>query len=98
MKAKIHPQYFDKAQVVCVCGNRFTVGSTMETIHIELCSKCHPFFTGEERFLDARSVIQRFNDKREKAKDYQVKNAERLEKKKRKDNEPKSLRDMLLGL
>jgi large subunit ribosomal protein L31 len=49
MKANVHPTFFEKAQVVCVCGNKFTVGSTRENIHVELCYKCHPFYTGEQR-------------------------------------------------
>jgi large subunit ribosomal protein L31 len=97
MKAKIHPQYFENATVVCVCGNRFTLGSTSEHIQVELCYKCHPFYTGEERFIDTGSVIQRFQDKRAHAKTYQATQKQKVEEKKRKDEAPKSLRDMLLG-
>lgn len=64
MKQAIHPQYFKNTQVVCVCGNRFTVGSTVETIHVELCNKCHPFYTGEQRFVDSASRIQKFEQKK----------------------------------
>ncbi|MDO8515076.1 MAG: 50S ribosomal protein L31, partial [bacterium] len=46
MKANIHPQYYSDAKVTCACGNVFTVGSTKPTIHVDLCSKCHPFYTG----------------------------------------------------
>ena len=97
MKAAIHPQYFD-AQVVCACGNRFTVGSTREEIHIELCSKCHPFYTGEQRFVDSASRIQKFQDKQKTAQQYVVKKEKSKEERKIKDEDPKTLREMLMSL
>jgi len=60
MKEKIHPQYFPDAEVICSCGNRFTTGSTRKQLHVEVCSKCHPFFTGERRMLDAQGRVERF--------------------------------------
>ncbi len=60
MKEKIHPQYYPDAEVICACGNRFTTGSTKKTLHVEVCSKCHPFFTGERRMLDAQGRVERF--------------------------------------
>ena len=60
MKAKIHPQYYPKAKVTCACGNTFTTGSTVEEIHIEICSACHPFFTGKQKILDAAGRVERF--------------------------------------
>jgi large subunit ribosomal protein L31 len=98
MKANIHPQYYTDARVTCVCGNSFTTGSTQQVIHVELCSKCHPFYTGEQRFLDTRSVIKKFQDKQEKAKSYQVVISKKKEERKQKENEPKTLREMLMGL
>lgn len=95
MKANTHPQFFEEAQVVCACGNRFTVGSTVETIHIELCNKCHPFYTGEQRFVDTASLIQKYQKKQEQAQQYKAQRVEKAEKKKR-DNSPKTLREMLL--
>lgn len=92
MKATIHPQYFDQATVTCVCGNTFTTGSTQEVIRVELCSKCHPFYTGEQRFIDTASRIQKFTDKTEKAKKYQIVKKEKIEKK---AEAPKTLREML---
>lgn len=68
MKAKIHPQYFKNAEVVCACGNRFNLGSTLEVIHVELCDKCHPFYTGEERFIDTLGRVERFKQKEDLAK------------------------------
>lgn len=98
MKTTIHPTYFDKAQVVCVCGNKFTVGSTQEIIHVELCHKCHPYYTGEQRFVDSASRIQKFQTKQQKATDFKKKVTLKVEEKKQKQNAPKSLREMLMGL
>lgn len=97
MKANIHPTYYPQAQVVCVCGNRFTVGSTQEHISVELCYNCHPFYTGEQKFVDRRSTIKRFEDARAKAATYQATKQIKVEAKKKKMDAPKSLRDMLLG-
>lgn len=60
MKQKIHPTYYADAQVVCSCGNTFTVGSTKKIIKTDMCSKCHPFFTGEERVVDMAGRVERF--------------------------------------
>lgn len=98
MKANLHPQYFNEAQVVCVCGNKFTTGSTQQVIHVELCSNCHPFYTGEQRFIDTRSVIKKFQDKQEKAKSYQTVISKKKEEKKKQSEGPKTLREMLMGV
>ena len=97
MKAQGHPTYFENAQVVCVCGNKFLTGSTQEVIHVELCSACHPFYTGEQRFVDTASRIQKFADKTTKAAEYKSKVVKKQEEKKSRDNEPKTLREMLLA-
>ena len=60
MKEKIHPKYYADAKVICSCGNSFTTGSTKKVLHVELCSKCHPFFTGERRILDTAGRVERF--------------------------------------
>ena len=60
MKKDIHPQYFPNARVTCACGNTFTVGSTKEFIEVEVCSKCHPFYTGKEKVMDAVGQVQKF--------------------------------------
>ena len=95
MKQAIHPQYFDAAQVICVCGNKFTTGSTQEVIHVELCSNCHPFYTGEQRFVDSASRIQKFQIRTETAKKYQVVKKEKKEKEAKRSVAPKTLREML---
>ncbi|MCS7002586.1 MAG: 50S ribosomal protein L31 [Dehalococcoidia bacterium] len=59
MKAKIHPKY-GKATVVCACGNTFETGSVKPLLKVELCNKCHPFFTGEQRIVDTAGRVDRF--------------------------------------
>ena len=98
MKTKIHPQYFEKAQVICICGNRFTIGSTREIIHIELCANCHPFYTGQQRFVDSDSLIKKFENKQQAAQTYQQKKVEKIKKEKESKEGPKTLREMLTGL
>lgn len=95
MKQAIHPQYFENAQVVCVCGHKWTTGSTQELIRVELCSNCHPFYTGEQKFVDTASRIQKFQTRTETAKKYQVVNKEKKEQEKKKAESPKTLREML---
>ncbi len=60
MKKNLHPEYYTHARVHCACGNTFEVGSTKEEINIEICSKCHPFYTGKEKILDTMGRIQKF--------------------------------------
>jgi large subunit ribosomal protein L31 len=60
MKSNIHPKYHQDANVRCACGNVFTVGSTKELIEVEVCSKCHPFYTGKEKIMDALGRVDKF--------------------------------------
>ena len=60
MKEKIHPTFYDDAEVTCACGNKFTTGSTRKELKVEVCSKCHPYFTGERRMLDTAGRVERF--------------------------------------
>jgi len=61
MKEKIHPKYYNDAVVTCSCGNKFTTGSTKKELKVEVCSNCHPFFTGERRMMDIAGRVERFN-------------------------------------
>jgi large subunit ribosomal protein L31 len=63
MKEKIHPKFYEDAQVVCSCGNVFTIGSTKKQLRVELCSKCHPFFTGERKMIDTAGRVERFKQR-----------------------------------
>ncbi|MBI3964588.1 MAG: 50S ribosomal protein L31 [Chloroflexi bacterium] len=60
MKGNIHPKYFEDASVTCGCGNKFTTGSTRQNIRVEICSNCHPFYTGEQRIVDTAGQVERF--------------------------------------
>lgn len=60
MKEKIHPKYYEEAQVKCACGNSFITGSTKQLIKVEVCSRCHPFYTGEQRIMDRGGRLERF--------------------------------------
>jgi large subunit ribosomal protein L31 len=60
MKDKIHPQYFNDAKVVCACGNIFTTGSTQAEIRTEICSACHPFYTGKQNLIDTTGTVDKF--------------------------------------
>lgn len=63
MKDKIHPKYYPDAKATCSCGNTFTIGSTRKTLKVELCSQCHPFFTGEQRMIDTAGRVERFKQR-----------------------------------
>lgn len=101
MQTSIHPQWYPEAQVVCACGNMFTVGSTRQSIKVEICHKCHPFFTGTMKFVDTLGRVERFQKKQEKA---QTQIASLIASKKKKaekqaeTRQPKTLREMLLEL
>jgi large subunit ribosomal protein L31 len=60
MKKDIHPKYNINSEVNCACGAVFTVGSTMDKINVEICSQCHPFYTGNEKVLDTAGRVDRF--------------------------------------
>lgn len=59
MKLDIHPIYFEEAKVTCSCGTSWVTGATKETIKVEICSQCHPFFTGEQRIVDTEGRVER---------------------------------------
>lgn len=69
MKKDIHPEYHDKAKVICACGNTFTVGSTTPEIHIELCAACHPFYTGKQKLVDTAGRVDKFKQRTAKMAD-----------------------------
>ena len=70
MKKDIHPKYYPEASVQCACGNTFTIGSTKESIQIEVCSACHPFYTGKEKLVDTVGQVQKFRKRLEKKEEY----------------------------
>lgn len=81
MKKGIHPKYYPNATVICACGNTWTTGSTQEVIQTDVCSKCHPFFTGEQRIVDTEGQVDRFYKKLQVREKYiQEKAAREAEK------------------
>lgn len=67
MKSDTHPQWYDNCQVTCVCGNKFVTGSTKPEIKVEVCFKCHPFYTGQQKFIDRLGRVERFQAKQKAA-------------------------------
>jgi len=62
MKKDIHPKYYD-CKVTCSCGANFVTGSTVPEIHVDICSACHPFYTGQQKFVDAAGRVEKFQKK-----------------------------------
>lgn len=63
MKAEIHPTYYTEAKVSCVCGNTFLTGSVMKEINVDICSSCHPFFSGKQKLVDTEGRVEKFKKK-----------------------------------
>ena len=95
MKPNIHPQYFDDAKVTCACGNTFTTGSTIPQIRVEVCSKCHPFFTGEMKYVDTLGRVEKFQRSQEKAKTILAQKLKVVKEKEKQEEHPQSLREMI---
>jgi large subunit ribosomal protein L31 len=107
MKKKIHPTYSHNVKVTCSCGNTFVTGSTVDSIATELCSQCHPFYTGEQKIVDTANLVSKFEERRKKATKKVLSKRKKQEIKKQKRasrNAPRStsteqtLRDMLKGM
>lgn len=91
MKQNLHPQY-EQMEVSCACGNKFTVGGSRPTLHVDVCDKCHPFFTGTQKFIDALGRVDKFMAKRAAAAGYIKKNKKGTDQA---DSNPKTLKEML---
>lgn len=99
MKQGIHPQWFSNAKVTCACGNTFTTGSTLSEIRVEICSNCHPFFTGAQKYVDTLGQVERFQKKTEVAqlKKVEKEKIQRVRDSKIKiEKEKPSLKDLLM--
>lgn len=97
MKSTIHPQWNNNAQVTCSCGNTFTTGSTYPTIQVDICSACHPFFTGEMKFVDVQGRVEKFQAKQQAAAKHQASSKKKQVTTKSNDK-PQSLKEMLSGV
>lgn len=79
----IHPKYHGKAAIECACGNVFEVGSTEEQIRVEVCSNCHPFYTGKQKLVDAGGRVDRFKKKLEDAREIKKQKTQDTQSKKK---------------
>ena len=100
MKNDIHPTYYADCKASCACGNTFITGSTKKEIRVEVCAACHPFFTGEQKFVDTEGRVDKFIRKRKEAeeKSTALKERKAAKKKRREETHPvseKSLKDLL---
>lgn len=96
MKPNIHPPFYAEVKVTCSCGNSFITGSTKKDIHVEVCHKCHPLYTGEKRFIDTLGQVGKFQKKQEVAKAHAQKTAGKKKKNEvREDRRPKTLKELL---
>lgn len=77
----IHPKYYPEAKIKCSCGKIFTIGAAKPEIHVEICSACHPFYTGEKRTIDTAGRVERFKTRKAKAKPGEAKKKIRSKKK-----------------
>jgi len=82
MKAQIHPKWYENAKVTCACGHTFTLGATVPEISVEVCSNCHPFYTGQMKYVDAAGRVDAFKAKQAKAKKKVVSKTEKRRLKK----------------
>jgi large subunit ribosomal protein L31 len=94
MKKDTHPKWYPNAKISCACGHEFTAGATVPEIKVEICSQCHPFYTGQERLVDTAGQVEKFEKKVATAK------AQKPTKKRKKQEEkieerPKTLKEML---
>lgn len=101
MKSNIHPKYYDDCQVSCVCGNKFTTGSTKPSIRVEICAKCHPFYTGQQKFVDSMGRVERFAKSQKTASAYKLvkkaKDDARKQQAVKSKTGPKTLKEMLMA-
>jgi large subunit ribosomal protein L31 len=98
VKEGIHPQWHPEARVVCACGNTFTVGATVAEIQTEVCSACHPFFTGEQRIVDTAGQVERFMKRLEAGVDQRQAAVDRRDRKRDQELDAKRRRRGLTPL
>lgn len=80
MKKDIHPKYYPDSKATCACGNTFKVGSTKPEINIEICSECHPFYTGKEKLIDTAGRVERFRKMQQKKQEFSSKKGTKKER------------------
>ncbi len=105
MKKDLHPKYNHNVKVTCSCGNKFETGSILESITTELCSNCHPFYTGEQKIVDTDNLVSKYEERQKKsdAMSFKNKRAKLEQRRKKKEVEKKdtptlTLKDMLASI
>ena len=86
MKKNIHPKYYPKAKAKCACGNTFEIGATKQELEVEICSACHPFYTGKEKIIDTAGRIEKFKIKLAKKVKFRKKGEKKALKNSKKKN------------
>lgn len=100
MKQGIHPQWHNDATISCACGTSITVGLAKDAMSLDICAACHPFFTGEMKFVDTMGRVEKFQKKQAAAAEKATEMAKKREKKRKRQEQlrnPKSLKEMLMG-
>lgn len=99
MKAQIHPQWFEDAQITCACGNVFTTGATRPTMEVDICSACHPFYTGQMKYIDTAGRVDAFKNRMQRAQTTVLSKADKRKAKReqrlqRESQAPESLSEL----
>lgn len=98
MRATIHPNYQNAVTITCSCGNSFVSGSTKGNIHVDLCYKCHPFYTGTQKLVDTEGKVEKFSRRRQVAEQKQLEVKEKVSQAKSKAERPNSLAEMVAAI
>jgi large subunit ribosomal protein L31 len=96
MKKDTHPKWYPEAKISCACGHEFSTGATVPEIKVEICSQCHPFYTGQEKLVDTAGRVEKFERKRAAAeKRGTAKTQKKQKREKEVEERPKTLKEML---
>lgn len=95
MKKNIHPQWNNPITVTCACGSTFETGSSFESLQVDICSACHPYFTGEMKFVDTQGRVDKFLQKMQNAQTRQAAASTKANKKQKNQADPKSYKQLL---
>lgn len=95
MKKQIHPQFYEDCQVTCACGNTFTTGSTKREIRVQICAACHPFYTGEMKYVDVQGRVEKFKKQMEKARQIKKLQQKKQATKKKEKTQPQTFKEAL---
>lgn len=96
MKKDTHPKWYPEAKISCACGHEFGAGATVPEIKVEICSQCHPFYTGQEKLVDTAGRVEKFEKKMAAAqKPATLKARKKTKGTEKKEERPKTLKEML---